>query len=352
MAGLERYTRNAHLWLPQYLAAQRRRPSTNPARAWLTITDHFEPCWKKPDPATARERVRRWRRRWPEIAARHRDSAGRPPCYCFFFPEEEYQPEFLDPLAELKALGIADVEVHIHHDGEGRHDFLDRMSRFLETLATRHGLLRRVKGRTVFGFIHGNWCLDNARPDGRYCGLNDEITLLRDLGCYADFTLPCVPDASQAGPVNSIYWATDDPARPRSHAHGVPVVAGGAAGGDLLMITGPLAVHWIGRPWWKPRIETGELASNDPPRAERCRLWLEHAPRIGQDVFIKLYGHSAQEDNAACLLDGGLDTLFSSLAAICQAAGIELRYVSAWEMRQAVDRAVTGVPSSEFRVPS
>ena len=45
-------------------------------------------------------------------------------------------------------------------------------------------------GRVVFGFIHGNWALDNSRPDGKYCGLNNEITLLRDLGCYADFTMP------------------------------------------------------------------------------------------------------------------------------------------------------------------
>ena len=37
-----------------------------------------------------------------------------------------------------------------------------------------------------FGFIHGNWCLDNSRADGRWCGLNNELILLRELGCYAD----------------------------------------------------------------------------------------------------------------------------------------------------------------------
>ena len=30
-------------------------------------------------------------------------------------------------------------------------------------------------------------------PDGRWCGLNNELILLRDLGCYADFTLPSAP---------------------------------------------------------------------------------------------------------------------------------------------------------------
>ena len=81
----------------------------------------------------------------------------------------------------------------------GEQSFTGRMSRFIETLAGRHGLLRRHRGKLAFGFIHGNWALDNARPDGRWCGLNNEITLLRDLGCYADFTLPAAPERSVAG---------------------------------------------------------------------------------------------------------------------------------------------------------
>ena len=64
----------------------------------------------KADPETARRRVAAWRAAWPEIAARHRDSDGRPPCYAFFYPEEEYRPELLEPLAEMARLGIADVE--------------------------------------------------------------------------------------------------------------------------------------------------------------------------------------------------------------------------------------------------
>jgi len=338
-----RALRNAHLWLPGYVAARaRRRDRRPPRRMWLAIADHFEPLWNKADLPTARERVARWRRAWPEIAARHRDATGRPPQYTFFYPQEEYRPELLEPLAEMTRAGIADVDVHIHHDGEGEQDFLDRMSGFLEALTGRHALLRRHEGRTVFGFIHGNWALDNARPDGRWCGLDNELTLLRDLGCYADFTLPCVPDPSQAGPVNTIYWATDDPSRPRSHAKGVPLDGNGSAKGDLLMIPGPLGLDWTGRRPWKPRIDTGELGANARPARHRARLWMEVAPRLGDDVFVKLFAHGAQERHSETLLGGDLDRLFDDVHDACAERGVALRYATAWGLRQAVLQAAAG----------
>jgi len=344
-----RATRNAHLWLPGYVAARlRARHPSRPRRVWLTIGDHFEPLWNRVSHATALERVARWRKAWPEIAARHHDAAGRPPQYTFFYPQEEYHPDLLQPLAEMRDLGIGDVDVHIHHDGEGEQNFVDRMSGFIEALTTRHGLLRRHEGRVVFGFIHGNWALDNARPDGRWCGLNNEITLLRRLGCYADFTMPAVPDPSQAGLVNTIYWATDDPARPRSFARGVPLEPGRSASGDLLMIPGPLGLDWTGRRPWKPRIDSGELGANSRPGRHRVRLWLDVAPRLGGDVFVKLFAHGTQERHS-CLLEGDLDRLFTDVQDTCAEDGIELRYATAWEMRQAVEGAVTGSGAGDVK---
>ena len=304
---------------------------------WVVVADHFEPYWRNSDDAVAAERVRQWRHLWPEIAKGHADSSGRPPLYTFFYPEEEYRPELMDELAAMVRGGVADVEVHLHHDGEGEANFVDRISSFRDTLAARHGLLREHTGRLVFGFIHGNWALDNARPDGRWCGLNNEISLLARLGCYADFTLPCVPSPAQAGPVNCVYWATDDPERPRSHDAGVPVVPGDGHTGDLLMIPGPLALNWECRPLWRPRTETGELAANWLPSARRVRLWLEHAPRIAGHGFVKLFTHGTQERNSAALLGGALNETFRLLAEQCRSRNVALHYASAWKMRQAID---------------
>ncbi len=222
--------RNAQIWMPGVvsarLAAVRQPPVTH---VWLLITDHFEPQWKHPSLAVARQRVANWRERWPAIAAKHRDDWGRAPRYTFFYPEEEYRPELLEPLAEMTRAGIADVEVHLHHDGEGEANFRDRMSGFVAQLASEHGLLRQHQGRTVFGFIHGNWALDNSHPAGKFCGLNNEITILQQLGCYADFTMPAAPSPCQTRIVNSIYRAVDDPAKPRSHDTGQQVRPGDGA---------------------------------------------------------------------------------------------------------------------------
>jgi hypothetical protein len=142
-SALQKVTRNAHVWLPGYLKARAARPSTAPKRAWLAIADHYEPGWGKAELGTQRRRVRSWEEAWPRIASRHCDAEGKPPQYTFFFPEEQYHPELLEPLRRMTEAGIADVEVHIHHGGEGEQKFLERMSRFLEYLEARHGLLRR-----------------------------------------------------------------------------------------------------------------------------------------------------------------------------------------------------------------
>ncbi|MCC6536586.1 MAG: hypothetical protein IT162_03490 [Bryobacterales bacterium] len=332
--------RNAQLWLPDYVRSRFRQGSSLPAgaRVWLTICDHYEPEWLKPDAATALSRVATWDRLWPEIARRHADSAGRHPVYTFFFPQEEYKPEYLDPLARMTADKIGDVDIHIHHNCDGEQSFMDRMQGFMDVLTSRHGLLRRHNNQTVFGFIHGNWALDNSRPDGTWCGLNNEITLLRRLGCYADFTMPSGASPTQGRIVNQIYWTDDDPNAPRSYDRGRAVRPGEPGSGDLLMITGPMGLRWRER--LLPRIETGEIAHQDFPNPYRIERWLDLAPRIGQDIFIKLYTHGAQERNSSALLErGGLDSLFTLLGQACQRRGYRWYSVSAWQMRQAVDCA-------------
>jgi hypothetical protein len=334
--------RHAEIWLAGYIRDRiEKRPPRENSRVWFAIADHWEPYWNRPSDDVARERVALWAKQWPAIASRHADSVGRPPQYTFYFPQEEYRPEFLDILAELRHRDFGDVEVHIHHNREGEQNFVDRMSGFIETLTTRHGLLRQHQGRTVFGFIHGNWALDNSLPGGEWCGLNNEITLLRDLGCYADFTMPSGNSPTQSRIVNTIYWVTDDPQRPKSYDHGTPVERGAKASGDLLMIPGPFGFRWAER--LVPRMEKGEIGSHDLATEYRVKRWLELAPRIGRDIFVKLYAHGCQERHSkALLVDGGFDDLFTLVGAECRRHDHELRYCSTWEMRQAVDRAVSG----------
>lgn len=343
--------RHADIWLPGYLQdrwSRRFSSPPRPKRLWVAITDHYEPFWRNTDEQLARQRVALWRQHWPDIARRHPDSSGQPARYSFFYPEEEYRPELLDALADITGQGIGDVEIHLHHDGEGKQNFLDRMGGFIETLHRRHGLLRTHNGRVVFGFIHGNWALDNSRPDGRWCGLNDEITLLKAMGCYADFTMPSGPGPTQARLLNTIYWAQDDPDKPKSYDRGAPLNPGDSeTAGDLLMIPGPFGLRW-GQGRITPRIECAEVAAQDLATPYRVRRWLDLSPRIGGDLFLKLHTHGTQEKNStALLLNGGLDRLYSLIEAECARRGILFYFVSAWQMWQTVDalrRKVEPVP--------
>jgi hypothetical protein len=341
-ARLASSTRYAHIWLPGYLRdrwLRRKRPPIQ--RVWVLFADHYEPQWARADRDRALARVRTWSRRWPEIADQYRDSAGRSAQYTFFYPQEEYRPELLDPLAEMTRASIGDVEVHIHHDGEGEQDFVDRIGSFIDTLHHRHGLLRKQNGRLTFGFIHGNWALDNSGYDGRWCGLNNELLLLNQLGCYADFTFPADSHPSQPRLVNTIYWATDDPEKPKSYDTGIPVLPGDASSGDLLMVPGPLAINWHGGRLL-PRIEIGELADHNPVTSQRVKVWLEAAPSIGNDVFLKLFAHGAKEHNADALLGRDLPFALAELDQLSREKGFQLCFVTAWEMRKAIEAVRCG----------
>ena len=134
---------------------------------------------------------------------------------------------FWTNLAGMKRAGIADVDIHIHHDGEGQQNFVDRMSGFIETLVARHGLLRQpgrphrssasstAIGRSTIPAPMADVAASTTRS--RCCAIS---------GCYADFTMPSGNSPTQARTVNTIYWVTDDPLRPRSYDYGVPVLPG------------------------------------------------------------------------------------------------------------------------------
>ena len=338
------FPRHAEIWLVPYLKdrLRKRMRSAKPKRAWVAITDHYEPAGMGASLETALGCVARWRDKWPRIADdAPRDASGQRPQYSFFYPQEEYRRDLLDGIAEIVRLGVGDVEVHLHHENEQRDSFIRKVTEFCRRLTDDHGLLRQQNGRTVFGFIHGNWALDNSHPDGKACGLNGEIALLRDLGCYADFTMPSAPSATQGRVVNQVYWCTSNPDnRPKSFDRGIEATIGGGRRGDLLMITGPVGLRFGERRL--PRLETGEIAGYDPPTPSRVRRWFELAPTIGDDLFLKLFTHGAQERNFEPLLNGGLDNLYRWLAEEGDRRDIEIHWATAWQMYQAAEALIGG----------
>jgi hypothetical protein len=339
--------KNANLWLPAYIRDRARymlTPNRPAKRLWVSITDHYEPFGGGVSAAVAQARVAAWQERWPVIAAEApADANGRPPCYTFFYPQEDYDRGVIESLAKMSRTGTTDVEVHIHHADDTAATFAEKMRTFCKQLHENHGLLHHHDGRLVFGFIHGNWALDNSLPNGAHCGVTGELQVLRDLGCYADFSMPSFPSPSQSRILNKIYWTTGDPAKPRGYDQGIEATIGGGVQGDILMITGPTGLLYEKRltPW----LDAGELAHHAMPSSYRVKRWLEFAPRIGDDIFIKLFAHGAREDNAAVLLGtdskpGSLAPMFQWIHEAAQKHNLELHWTSAFDMFRAVDALI------------
>jgi len=111
--------RHAELWLAPYLKDRLRKAIRHkkPKRAWVAITDHYEPLGMGASVEVALGRVAHWRDNWPRIADdAPRDAAGQRAQYSFFYPQEEYRRDIVDGIAEMVRLGVGDVEVHLHHD--------------------------------------------------------------------------------------------------------------------------------------------------------------------------------------------------------------------------------------------
>lgn len=344
--------RNAELWLPGLLAARRKR--SRPARSascvdiLFCIADHFEPARAGASLATQRARVAAWTERLPRLAEQFRDADGRPPQHTFFYPEEDYHPGHLDELARLSSTGFGEVEIHLHHDADSGEGFRDKVERFKTRLSSHRLLCRdRLDDRIKYAFVHGDWALDNSRRDRRKCGVNSELSILKETGCYADFTLPSAPSDTQTRTVNSIYYATDDPDRPKSHDRGVAVEVGRPPSGDLLMIQGPLALDWRSRKWGLlPRLENGSLHAVNPPTANRFRLWVEAGIGvIGRPewIFVKVYTHGAVEQNAAILLGPTMERFHLEIGRrFNDGRRYRLHYVTAREMANLVRAAEAG----------
>jgi hypothetical protein len=339
-------------WLVPYLVqatTRSARAKGGPVHVLLCVADHFEPQWGRPDAATARLRVEQWVQEYPRLFREFRDSDGQAPQHTFFFPIDEYEHDHVEMLAELCRAGFGEVEMHLHHDDDSSESLRARLLEFKELFSERHGLLSRDRrtGELAYGFIHGNWALDNSRPDGRWCGVNNELDILRETGCYADFTLPSAPSPTQTRKINSIYYASDDPVRPKSHDRGIDVGTSPAPPGALLLIQGPLVLNWRRRKWGlAPRVENGCLQANQPPRIDRLDLWVRarvQVPARPDWYFVKVYTHGAPEANHRVLLGEPMTRFHFDLR---QRASVDLNfhyhYVTAREMYNLVKAAEAG----------
>jgi hypothetical protein len=291
-------------WLLRYPAwragefLSRARESSGPKHLVFVVANHFEPGLGE----KALRRVEKWCELARATGDALRDHDGTPFRHTNFFPAEQYEPPLVEALSHLQRDGYGEVEIHFHH-GVDQPDTAENTRHMLETfrdtLAEEHKCLARVVGENStsqpkYGFVHGNWALANS-SGGRFCGVDSEMQILADTGCYADFTLPSVPFQSQVPRINSIYQCGHSLMEARPHRSGRSLKVGDNLALPIIF-TGPLVFDWTRRVRGLPipRVEEGGLQQNYPLTMDRFKRW--RSAGIGVKgrpdwVFIKLYSH-------------------------------------------------------------
>jgi hypothetical protein len=259
------------------------------------VANHFEP----PLGPEGLPELEKWCKLARSTGAAVRDHDGKPFCHTNFFPAEQYNPAVLDVMSALQSEGLGEVEIHLHH-GVDEPDTAENTRRqlleFRDALAEEHRCLSRESplDSPKYAFVHGNWALANS-AGGKFCGVDSEMQILAETGCYADFTLPSAPDRSQVPRLNAIYQCGRPLSEARPHRTG-PGLAVGDRPALPIIFTGPLVFDWTRRLRGVPipRIDDGALAQNYPLSLARLERWRSANITVKgrpEWLFIKLYSH-------------------------------------------------------------
>jgi hypothetical protein len=326
-------------------------PSDSPIDVIVSFVDHFEPGVSQGHEAAV-EKVASWCDAYEDLAARHRDSDGRPPQHTWFHRAEYRSWGCLDAISRSSFRGFGEVEFHLHHGHDTHESFAAKLQEGLEWFNQAGAMLTAdVHPRQRFAYIAGNWSLDNGSGDDSKSGCSTELLALRNAGCYADFTFPALGSRAQPRKSNAIYYATDDPG-PKSYDNGTDVAAGRIPSGDLMIFQGPLVVDWDAG-----RVEDGAVENPTPPRPDRIDHWLRanvHVAGRPEWVFVKLHTHGLQSRQA--FLGPEMETLLEAMTTRWGRPPFRLHFVTARESYNIVKAAEAGLSGNpndyrDFDIP-
>ncbi|HYH84248.1 MAG TPA: hypothetical protein VEX60_02130 [Pyrinomonadaceae bacterium] len=354
-------------WLPAYgwQRLARRASGVGVAHLIIALADHFEPAYMPEAPHdfapldVQERRLEEWCRVYPKIFDRWRDADGFPFRHTYFSPAEQYHKHLTEQLAEHCHDGWGEIEIHLHH-GVRQPDTAEStrsaLVEFRDTLVA-HGCLSRWdgEGEARYAFVHGNWALANA-VGGRYCGVDEEMQILAETGCYADMTLPCAPSAGQVPKINSLYECAPPLDRRAPHRRGRDLRVGRAPEIFPLMVQGPLGLNFAQKSAELPvpKIENAALTTAYPPTLERLRLWRRAAITVeGRPdwVFVKLHCHGMDSTDREAMLGDLIQSFLRELLEDARAGGYVPHFVTAREMVNIILAACDGRDGSpgEFR---
>ena len=336
--------RNCGVWLPSY-GWQRltRRSWDGPTHLIIALADHFEPSIAHPPArfasrAEGQRRVAWWCNQYPGFADPFRDSDGFPFRHTYFWPAEQYDRELLKAVAMHCHEGWGEIEIHLHHGVESPDNSRNTrkvLSEFRDRLAGDHGCLSFQDGSSMprYAFVHGNFALANS-AGGRNCGVDDELQILAETGCYADLTLPSAPNRSQVSKINSLYECQRTLNHRAAHATGRDLRTGSPPTRFPLIFQGPLLLAKepeTGRIY----IENSAVAKGMEPNRHRLALWRRANIAVQgrpEWIFIKLHCHGLDPNDRDVMMGEKLQAFLRFTTEAACNGEFGLHFVTAREM--------------------
>jgi hypothetical protein len=325
----------------------------------IMVANHFEPSWKSKGQHDLENQIRvleEYHKLSTKTCNAIIGADGVKFQHTNFYPIEQYDRRLLDIVAQMQADGLGEAEIHLHHGIEKPDTPANLRSVLIEgrdRLAQNHKLLSRfdAKGEPKYAFVHGNLALGNSRG-GHFCGVDNEMEILAETGCYADFTYPSAPDQSQVPIINKIYECGLPMDQPIPHRKGQSISVGHDELRLPIIFQGPLMMNWTrtikGFPF--PRIDDGALVSNQPSDLQRYRRWINANVTVAGKsdwVFIKLYCHGFfTHDQSACIGEGAEKFFNEILENSEKTAAFNVYFASAREAFNMVSAAADGKTGS------
>jgi hypothetical protein len=345
-------------WLPSYIWQRLTRSvPRGQVHLILALADHFEPAIVPGDGrarasyAEQESRLDRWCMEYPQAVGAWRDHEGQPLVHTYFYPAEQYDRGLVERLAEHTHSGWGEVEIHLHHGIDGpdtAEHTRQQLVQFRDALVRQHGCLSFVEGsdQPRYAFVHGNFALANS-AGGLWCGVDSEIEILAETGCYADFTMPAAAfHPAQITKVNSLYECSLPLRRQAPHREGRNLRAGRALQTFPVMVQGPLMVDFDRQARnGIARLENAALVGANPPSVHRLGLWKKAAIVVqGRPdwLFIKLHCHGMDPTDREAVIGAGMQRFLSELVQGAPDRRECLHFVSAREMMNIIWAACDG----------
>jgi hypothetical protein len=355
--GLKKQFAYARKVFPSATWRALKSPVRGPVHLIFALADHFEPAI---DPEDGQKRVPRseqerrlewWAREYPKVVDAWRDHDGRALVHTYFYPAEQYDEGLLEMLADHCHAGWGEVEIHLHHgtsDPDSAENTRRVLTEFRDRLAFRHRCLAVEAGsnRPGYAFVHGNFALANSAA-GRFCGVDSEMQILAETGCYADLTMPSgLLHPAQIEKINSVYECALPLDQGAPHREGHDLAAGRTPRTLPLIVQGPLVTDFRrSLRGVRPVLDNGGITGANPPTMHRCSLWKQAQVRVlGRPdwLFIKLFCHGMNPTQKDAVMGESFSHFLSALVGGAADRNETLHFVTAREMANILFAACDG----------